>query len=84
MDTLRRSRIELEVRVKELESRVEELEEESGRKDEYVEKQRVKVAKYKAPSFCRSLRVDIHYKVVITSWKPQGRPPNARTDPAEV
>ena len=48
MDTLRRSRIELEVRVKELESRVEELEEESGRKDEYVEKQRVKVAKYKS------------------------------------
>ena len=27
---------------------MEELEEESGRKDEYVEKQRVKVAKYKS------------------------------------
>ncbi|EPT05541.1 hypothetical protein FOMPIDRAFT_1057277 [Fomitopsis schrenkii] len=47
MDTLRRSRIELEVRVKELEGRVEELEEEAAGKDEYVEKQKAKVTKYK-------------------------------------
>ncbi|KAI0734107.1 hypothetical protein C8Q72DRAFT_807452 [Fomitopsis betulina] len=47
MDTLRRGRIELEVRVKELEGRVEELEDEAAVKDEYAEKQKAKVTQYK-------------------------------------
>ena len=32
----------------------------------------VKVAKYTAPSFCRSLRVDMDYKVVPVPSRPQG------------
>ncbi|KAH9838507.1 uncharacterized protein C8Q71DRAFT_533552 [Rhodofomes roseus] len=47
MDTLRRSRIELEVRVKELESRVEELEGEVTERNEFNEKAKAKVARYK-------------------------------------
>jgi len=47
MDTLRRSRIELEVRVKELEARAEEAETKAQKLESAAEKAKAKKEKYK-------------------------------------